>query len=100
MGKTLRVEPAQVSAASKTLSSLSSKYSSIASQMMQKADNMGSAWDSEDNKAFVTQIDGFCEDLKQMAQKLESASEMLNLQYQNYENRKNDNIAQVKKLAN
>lgn len=100
MGKTLRVEPAQLSTASKTLSSLSSEYTSISSQMMQKADNMGSAWDSEDNKAFVSQIDGFCEDLRNMAQKLESASEMLRLQYDNYENRKNDNIAQVKKLTN
>ncbi len=100
MGKILRVESTRIQAASKTLSSLSGKYSGIAAQMMQKADNMGNAWDSEDNKAFVAQIDGFCEDLRQMSQKLQSASEMLALQYQNYENRKNDNIAQVKKLAN
>lgn len=100
MGKSLKVEPGRLSEASKALSGLSAKYSGISKQMMAKADNMGNAWDSEDNKAFVAQIDGFCEDLNQMARKLESASEMLNLQYQNYENRKNDNIAQVKKLAN
>lgn len=100
MGKSIRVEPQQLQTASKALSSLSSKYSGISSQMMQKADHMGNAWDSEDNKAFVAQIDGFCEDLKQMTQKLDSASEMLRLQYDNYENRKNDNIAQVKKLTN
>ncbi len=100
MGKSVNVEPERLLEASKVMSDLSTKYSGISKQMMAKADNMGNAWNSEDNKAFVAQIDGFCEDLNQMVRKLESASEMLSLQYQNYDNRKNDNIAQVKKLAN
>ncbi len=81
MGKTLRVDPAQLQTASRTLSSLSSRYSGISAQMMQKADNMGSAWDSEDNRAFVTQIDGFCEDLKQMAQTVNYLTEHNLLEY-------------------
>jgi hypothetical protein len=50
--------------------------------------------------AFVNQISGLCDDLKSMSDKLLSASEVLKQMQINYENRLNDNTAQVKKLSN
>ena len=100
MASRIRVTPSELEAAAKKLSSISESYTGIYSQLMQQAQNMGAAWEGADNLAFVEQITGFCEELKNMASKLEAASTALRTQAQNYEARQNDNIAQVKKLTN
>lgn len=97
--KKLRVTPAELLAASQKLASISESYTSIYNQLMQQAQMMGAAWEGADNQAFVEQISGFGEELKSMAEKINTASQALRTQAQNYENRQNDNIAQVKKLT-
>jgi len=96
----IRVTPEELGTASQTMMGLSEDYTTIYNQLLQQARTMGDAWDGEDNIAFVTQIDGFCEELKQMADKLKSVGEALKQQQTNYAERQNDNIAQVKKLVN
>ena len=100
MANNIRVNPAELEAASKKLISISEGYTGIYTQMMRLAQNMGSAWEAADNLAFVEQISGFCEELKKMAAKLELAGTTLHTQAQNYEARQSDNITQVKKLTN
>ena len=75
-------------------------YTQFSTNLIQQAQTMGTAWESEDNLAFVNQISGLCDDLKSMSDKLLSASEVLKQMQINYENRLNDNTAQVKKLSN
>ena len=58
------------------------------------------AWEGADNQAFVEQITGFTEELKSMADKLSVSSETLHKEKQNYVERMDGNIANVKKLAN
>lgn len=99
-GKTIRVSPSELRAASQKLSGISENYTSIYTQLMMQIQTMGSAWEGADNLAFVEQISDFCEELNNMADKLNSASNALRAQAQNYENRKNDIIAQSKKLTN
>lgn len=100
MGKTFTVDPQALTDASSKLNDISGNYTDISAQLMEKAQTMGSAWDSEDNLAFVSQITGFCDDLKAMASKLTQASETVAAQSNNYKRHCEDNIAQVKKLTN
>lgn len=100
MGKVIRVTPEELEKASQKLAGLSESYTQIYSQLLQEAGTMGAAWEGDDNLAFVDQINGFCEELKQMAAKLQTASDALNQQKTNYATRQNDNITQARKLAN
>ncbi len=86
--------------ASQKLLSLSQTYTEIYTQLMQSASTMGTAWEGADNQAFVEQITGFTEELKSMADKLSVSSEALHKEKQNYVERMDGNIANVKKLAN
>ncbi|MDR2591058.1 MAG: WXG100 family type VII secretion target [Oscillospiraceae bacterium] len=100
MGKVIRVTPEQLEQASKKLAEYSQTYTQIYQQLMQEANTMGTAWEGEDNLAFVNQITGFTEELRLMASKLQTASEALNTQRMNYKNRQEANISQVRNLAN
>lgn len=100
MGKKIRVTPEEVEAASKKMAELSTTYTEIYTQLLQEAGTMGEAWESDDNLAFVDQINGFCDDLKRMADKLKVASDTLHQQKLKYEERRDNNIAQIKKLTN
>lgn len=100
MASRIRVSPAELESASKKIAAIAEEYTSIYTQLMQQAQTMGSAWEGADNLAFVEQISGFCEELKSMTTKLETASTALNTQAQNYIGRQDDNVAQVRKLTN
>lgn len=100
MGKVLRVTPEELGTAADKLDEFSETYTSIYTQMFQLANTMGQAWDGEDNLAFVDQINGLVEDLKSMADKLKNSASVLRTQRDNYVNRQNDNITQVRKLSN
>lgn len=101
MGKILSVSSfEEMGKASKKLNEISETYTSIYTQLMQEAQTMGAAWEGADNLAFVERITGFMEELQAMAGKLLHASEVLELQKQNYEARQQDNIDQVGKLTN
>lgn len=100
MGKRIRVTPQELDAASKKLAQLSETYTGIYTQLMQAAGTMGEAWEGEDNLAFVDQINGFNDDLKNMATKLQTASQALEQQRVNYVNTQENNTVQVRKLSN
>jgi uncharacterized protein YukE len=100
MGKTFFVDTGVIGETSTKFKNHSEMYTQIYTNLIQQAQTMGTAWESEDNLAFVNQISGLCDDLKSMSDKLISASEVLKQMQINYENRLNDNTAQVKKLSN
>lgn len=100
MAKRIRVTPQEIEAASKKLAQLSETYTGIYTQLMQAANTMGEAWEGEDNLAFVDQINGFNQDLKQMADKLQTASRTLDTQRANYAATQENNMVQVRKLTN
>lgn len=101
MGKQISVASFDdMAKASQKLQSLSETYTEIYTQLMQEASTMGTAWEGADNLAFVEQINGFTEELKEMAAKLSVASQTLEKQRANYVARQENNITQVKKLVN
>ena len=101
MGKTISVSSFdEMAKASQKLQTLSETYTEIYTQLMQEANTMGTAWEGADNLAFVEQITGFTEELKAMAAKLSLASQALEKQKSNYVSQQENNITEVKKLAN
>lgn len=100
MGKSFSIDHEILSNASKTLEDISGNYDRISVELMTKAENMGSAWESSDNLAFVDQIKGFADDLKKMSDRLLDDSKLLEAQSSNYKAHCEDNISQVKRLAN
>ena len=90
----------EMAEAAKKLASFSDEYKSISEKLMREASTMGEAWQGADNAQFVEQIKGFSKELNDMSKKLKLSSETLNKQRQNYVDRQNDNISQVKKLKN
>ena len=100
MGKSFSVDPVELNASSAKLAEMSKNYTDISTQLMDKAQTMGAAWDAEDNLSFVSQITGFCDDMKNMAAKLQTVSETLKQMSDNYKTHMDDNISQVRKLAN
>lgn len=100
MGKTIRVSPEELGKASKTMQELSEEYTEVYNRLLQEAGAMGTAWEGEDNLAFVEQINDFCGELRAMADRLSYAGQALEKQRSNYASRQESNIIQVKKLVN
>lgn len=100
MGKTFSVDPQVLDEAVVRLEEISRSYTDISKQLMEKAESMGAAWDAADNLAYVAQIQGLTDDLNNMAAKIQKVSEALGQQSANYKQHCEDNISQVKKLAN
>jgi WXG100 family type VII secretion target len=94
------VDPPELHKASQKFDALSKEYTSVQNRLINTASTMGDAWKSADNMAFVEQINGFCEELKAMTTHLEQASLALAQQAKNYETTRENNITEVKKLAN
>lgn len=101
MGKKLSVSSFdEMARSSKSLQEDSESYTEIYTELMQKASTMGAAFEGADNLAFVEQITGFTEELKNMADKLLLASQTLEKQRANYVAQQDSNITEVKKLQN
>ena len=96
----LVVDPPELHRVSQIFSQLSGEYTDVYNGLMNAASTMGEAWKAADNLAFVDQITGFCDDLKSMADHLVQASDALKQQAANYENTRDTNITEVRKLAN
>ena len=86
--------------AAATLKEISESYTTIYKKMMRDVTMMGQAWEGEDNVAFVNQITGFIKKLDAMAEKLQTAGEALHQQKENYMQRQDQNIQQIRKLNN
>ncbi len=97
---TFTVTPAELGKAANQLRSISENYTSLYKSLFEKVQAMGAAWDADDNLAFVSQINGFCDDLQNMALKFQTAASALDMQKQNYEDRMTSNVTEVKKLIN
>ena len=100
MGKTFSVDTDALNTAAAKLKELSGTFSDIARELMDRAETMGSAWDSPDNRDYVLQFQGLTDDLKAMADKLELCGNAIEGQSRNYQKHSEDNSGQVKKLAN
>ncbi len=86
--------------AAQKLKRISERYTDISTKLLQEAGAMGAAWDGEDNRAFVEQINGFSEDMQKMAGRLAAAGQALERQRANYLARQEANLTAVRRLKN
>ena len=91
---------AEMERIAKQLESFSEEYERIANELLTRASTMGTAWEGDDNAAFVAQISGLKDDLKLMASKLDEAGKSVRTQKEQYMNQQSQNIEVVKKLQN
>lgn len=95
-----KVDPPELHSTAGIISGLADAYEVEYQTLLNHASTMGSAWEAQDNQYFVTQINGFLDDLKAMTAHLRQASEVLKRQAGLYEQNRNDNITKVQQLAN
>lgn len=95
-----QVDPQQLINASGKLADYAGQYRQAAKQLFDAASTMGAAWEGEDNKSFVTQINGLSDDLENMAKKMDSASQALKQQATNYQQKQDANTSGVRTLKN
>lgn len=94
------VDPPELHKASQKFIQLSGDYTSVYERLINTASTMGEAWKAADNLTFVDQINGFCDELRTMADHLDQAAQTLEQQAVNYETTRDDNITGVKQLTN
>lgn len=100
MGKVISVEPAQLTSTGSKLEEYATSFEEIYKELLRQAETMGEAWEGADNLAYVEQIKGITNKMSAMVEKLKTAGVTLKQQAKNYDDKRNDNIAQVKKLNN
>lgn len=96
----LTVDTAELHSASQKLAKQAEEYTALYNRLLNTASTMGEAWKAPDNLAFVDQINGFCQELQDMASHIEQASLALEQQATNYDTTSENNVTSVKKLAN
>lgn len=100
MGKIISVEPAGLTNTGTKLDEYATSFEEIYKELLRQAETMGEAWEGADNLAYVNQIKGITIKMSNMVEKLRSAATTLKQQAKNYDDKRNDNIAQVSKLEN
>ena len=101
MGKAIKVTSLdEMERAAGKLQKIAQNYRNISGKLMQQAKTMGAAWDGADNRAFVEQITGFTEELKAMANRLDTSGKTLSRQRANYAARQEANMTAVRRLIN
>lgn len=100
MAITLSVQTQELKDGAVKLNNHADALENIGKSFVQQGENMGDAYQGDENTAFVEKLKELSTKLYAMAEHLRNASKTLNTQAQNYEDRKNDNIAQINKLGN
>ena len=99
MGVTLSVETQTLKEGARKISNYADTFENIYKSLLQQAESMGDAYQGDENTTYVEKIKELSTNLNAMTEHLRTASTTLNTQAQNYEDRKNDNIAQIGKLS-
>lgn len=98
--KRIGVQFSTLESTSKKLADYSADYTKIYQEMFSAVEAMGGNWTGVDYQAFKTQLDGFLEDLQNMAKKLMLASETLAKQNKQYVDRQQHLVENARKLRN
>ena len=92
------VDPDIVEQKAKTVDEYAETYDSISRELLSAATTMGAAYDSADNRTFVSRIEDCSKDLKAMAEKLRSTSNTMKEQANEYRKREAENTQKAANL--
>lgn len=74
------------------------EFDTICAKLKAAATSMGTAYESDDNKAYVSNIEAFCVDLKNLSNRLRNASAIITAQADDYDDRESNNTVKAKRL--
>ncbi|MDQ0194708.1 WXG100 family type VII secretion target [Paenibacillus wynnii] len=94
------VDPARLDSAAQKMDSQAAEYAAQYNKLFTEVNGMGSAWKGADNTAYVTQIQGFEDDFKNMHDLLLKYSDFLKQSAKLYRDTQNEIINSAKKLTN
>lgn len=93
------VETGQLDSTAGRVEQLAGDYRSEYSTLFELVASMKSAWDGEDNVAFVNQIEGFRDDFQRMEQLMRDYAAYLRKAAQTYRDTQDTVAAQAKNLS-
>lgn len=100
MGNKIVVDPAQLDSTAAQIENQAADYEQIFNQLFSEVGALGSAWQGKDNQAYVQQIEGFRDDLQQMAQLMRDYAEFLKTSAKTYRDTQESVASGAKSLAN
>lgn len=92
------VDPDIVEQKAKAVDEYAETYDAISRELLSVATTMGAAYDSADNKTFVSRIEDCSKDLKAMAEKLRFTSNTMKEQANEYRKREMENTQRAANL--
>ena len=95
---TFATDPAVMKEKAGVLTQCAEDYERIGRQLQQEATSMGVAYDTADNRNYVSRIEAFCQELQRMAEKLKNAGITLSEQSQMYTIREEENTSAANRL--
>jgi WXG100 family type VII secretion target len=92
------VDTDAVRAKAEAVNGLSQEYSGLSKQLRNVATSMGQAYESADNKEYITRVNECCDNLDKMAVKLANTAQLLRTQSGEYDSTEQNNLQQASKL--
>lgn len=92
------VDPSVLVQKAQALNQHADDYDSISTQLQNAATTMGAAYDSADNRSFVSRMEECVKDLRAMANKLRAAAVTLQGQASIYNEQESNNTQQANRL--
>ena len=95
---TFTVDTDAVRQKAKALANIADDYDSLRTRLLNTATSMGAAYESSDNRAYVARINEFCDQMREVSNRLRNAAEVLGTQSSNYDRTESENTVQASKL--
>ena len=92
------VQPETLRQKARQLESQAEQYDSMRNKLLNTATSMGAAYQSEDNKKYVARITDFCQQMREVSEKMRNGARVLMSQADGYEQTQSRNASDASKL--
>jgi WXG100 family type VII secretion target len=99
MARTIKVDPAQLSATASQVESAAGEYRKLYNKLFTDVGGMRAAWQGADNQAFTQQIEGFRQDFEMMAKLMDEYGTFLRNASKTYQQTQDEIVSQAQRLA-
>lgn len=100
MARSIQVTPELLDSAAKKITDLAGQYKTLYDKLYSKTEAMSSSWQGKDNQAFISQINGFKDDLEKMKALMDEYATFLTKSAKAYRDSQDTISTEAKKLAN
>lgn len=95
----MKVSTPELERVSNEILKLSEKYADITTQLSSENNKLKTNWEGDDKVEYISKVDGLCNRLQQMSEKLKVASSTLKEIKKNYEDNEAKNKAAASNLG-